>query len=185
MMKRLLCGGVGVALVAACGISFVYSGIYNVAASSPDSPAVAWLLHTTYQHSMQARSRDIAIPTGLETARTVQAGGLFFKENCAICHGAPGETRTSISMGLVPQPPYLLSADRLNKPAQMFWVIKNGVKMTGMPAFGKTESDQVIWQVAAFLHAERGVAVQGFEILAGQSSRSPIGNPEGNGPNTP
>ena len=74
---------------------------------------------------------------------------------------------TDVSQGLLPSPPDLLSAARQNEPAEVFWIVKNGVKMTGMPAFGKTQSDEQIWAIAAFLHKSRGIATQDFQTLSG------------------
>ena len=71
-----------------------------------------------------------------------------FDEMCVTCHGAPGKERSEIGKGLNPPPPDLATAARRWSDAELFWIIKNGVRMTGMPAFGKTHDDERIWALA-------------------------------------
>jgi len=70
---------------------------------------------------------------------------------CVICHGAPGKEQSEISKGLHPSPPDLAEAPRRWNSAQLFWIVKNGIKMTGMPAFGPTHSDNQLWDLVAFV----------------------------------
>jgi hypothetical protein len=72
---------------------------------------------------------------------------------------------SSSGQGILPLAPPLLDAHRRNNPKLMFWVIKSGVKMTGMPSFGKTQSDQAMWQLAAFLSKGRGISAQDYDAL--------------------
>jgi len=149
------------------GLLFIYSGLYDVSAMKPDNPVVAWVLHKTFTESVAHRSQGLHAPSDLETPESVRSGARFFRDNCVICHGAPGVPPTDVSQGLLPSPPDLLSAARQNEPAEVFWIVKNGVKMTGMPAFGKTQSDEQIWAIAAFLDKSRGIAAQDFQKLSG------------------
>jgi hypothetical protein len=80
-------------------------------------------------------------------------------------HGAPDRPLSAIGQGIQPTAPSLLSASRRNKPVLMFWTIKHGVNMTAMPSFGKTQSDEAIWQVAAFIYAERGISKDKYDLL--------------------
>jgi len=83
---------------------------------------------------------------------TIRIGFNHYREMCIICHGAPGVKPREAHAGLNPQPPLL--AAKLVKgmsPAELFWVIKNGIKMTGMPAWGPTHSDDQIWAIVAFV----------------------------------
>ena len=70
---------------------------------------------------------------------------------CVDCHLAPGMDSSEIRQGLLPKPPKLQEVVDEWKPAELFWIIKNGVKMTGMPAWGPTHSDAKIWAIVAFL----------------------------------
>ena len=154
-------------LAAAGGVIFIYSGLYNVSAMRPDNPVVAWALHKTFTESVALHSQGLKPPSDLEKPENVRSGARFFRDNCAICHGAPGMQPSNISKGLLPSPPDLLGAKRRNDPVEVFWIAKNGVNMTGMPAFGKTQSDEQIWAIAAFLHKSRGIAAQDFQTLSG------------------
>ena len=106
------------------------------------------------------------MPADLETAANVQDGARLYAGDCAMCHSAPGESLGAIGRGIYPSAPDLLKASRKNHPNQMFWVIKNGIKMTGMADFGKSLTDQQIWDLAAFLHKERGVSAPDYAVLA-------------------
>ena len=147
------------------GVAFIYSGIYNVSAIPPDNALVAWALHTTFDRSVDARLDGIKPPANLESPQNVSDGAHFFRANCVICHGGPDLPVSVVSAGLRPEPPYLLSDKRHNDPVEMFWIIKNGVRMSAMPSFGKTQSDEQIWNLAAFLHHARGISAQEFQKL--------------------
>jgi len=69
---------------------------------------------------------------------------------CTGCHLGPGVERSELSQGLYPAAPELAHGDELTATEQ-FWVIKHGVKLTAMPAWGKTHNDQLIWDMVAFI----------------------------------
>jgi mono/diheme cytochrome c family protein len=168
-MKILVRGVVGLLAVGVCGVAaallFIDSGIYDVTAMTPHTRLVAWAVHQTYQHAMARDSAGITVPADLETAANVQAGAHLYLETCAMCHGAPGMPPGPLRRGINPSAPFLLAATRKNQPNQMFWVIKNGVKMTGMAAFGKSMTDQQIWDLAAFLQKGRGISAADYAKL--------------------
>ena len=83
-----------------------------------------------------------------------------------MCHSAPGTSLSPIGRGIYPSAPILLAITRKNYPNQMFWVIKKGIKMTGMADFGKSLTDQQIWDIAAFLQKDRGITVSDYAKLA-------------------
>lgn len=152
-------------LIGGVAALFVYSGIYDVSASSRDDPIVAWVLHKTYEASLHRHAGSDTSPADLMSLRNVRAGAQFYDANCATCHGAPGKPLSFVGQGIQPAAPALLAASRRNNPKLMFWVIKHGVNMTAMPSFGKTQSDETIWQTAAFLNLARGISAQQYETL--------------------
>ena len=162
-------------------MSFVESGIYNVSASYPDDPLVAWALHDVYIHSLHRHAKSVVVPADIMSAENIQAGARLYDSTCAYCHGAPGRPLSSIGQGILPLAPPLLDAHRRNNPQEMFWVMKNGVRMTAMPSFGKTQSDQTLWQMAAFLQKEHGISSQDYNALvanaAGAQGPTPRGAP--------
>jgi len=131
-------------------IGYAYSGLYDVAASEPDNAAMRWLLVTVRDHSIDRRAAGIEVPP-LTDPELVEEGFEHYHEMCVDCHLAPGVDSSEIRQGLNPQPPLLVNVIPHSSPARLFWVIKNGVKMSGMPAWGTSHSDQMIWAMVAFL----------------------------------
>ena len=136
-------------LVAAFGGIFVYAGIYNIGADAPHSGIVYNSLNQLRERSIAAYSRDIVAPKDLNDPKRIAAGAGLYQEMCTGCHLGPGLEKTEISQGLYPQAPEL--AKGINHSAeQQFWIIKHGVKLSAMPAWGKTHDDQLIWDMVAF-----------------------------------
>ncbi len=131
-------------------VGFAYSGIYDVSAGSSHSSMVNWLLSTTSHASIERRAKDIEVPN-LSDDAMARAGVNDFNGMCAGCHGAPGRDPEAMGQGLNPPPPDLAESASEMSPAELFWVTKNGIKMTGMPAWGATHDDDGIWPVVAFM----------------------------------
>jgi mono/diheme cytochrome c family protein len=140
----------GIALAVAVGASLVYMGSFDVAADTPHSQPVFWLMNTVRDRSIGMRAVDIAIPSDLTDAKRIASGAAEYDEMCSPCHLAPGMKRTEISRGLYPRAPELRRKRDL-APAEQFWVVKHGLKMTGMPAWGVTHNDKLLWDIVAFL----------------------------------
>lgn len=146
-IRRIL-GAVLILLVA--GIVVMYSGVINVAATERHAPLTAFVLDTTMDHSVRYHAKGIT-PPPLDDARTVMDGFRHYREMCVDCHLAPGIDSSEIRKGLLPEPPELQRTVADWKPTELFWIVRNGVKMTGMPAWGVTHSDAQIWAIVAFL----------------------------------
>ncbi len=164
-----LLGVVVVLLVAA--FLFILSGFYDVAASSPDSDLITWVLQTTQSRSVhRAYERlegKVTVPN-LEDPERIRTGLILYHQNCAICHGAPGVKLSAIGQGLSPFPPEL-ATEGGDEPLEAFWVTKNGIKMTGMPSFGVTHSDEEIWAVVAFLQRMPKLSPEEYRAMARQA----------------
>jgi mono/diheme cytochrome c family protein len=135
---------IGVAAVA------IYAGVYNIAADAPHTPPVYWLLNLVKQRSIAARATAVVVPRDLANQERIAKGADEYAEMCSGCHLAPGMKRTEISQGLYPRAPELNRGSDLTA-AEEFWIVKHGVKMTGMPAWGATHDDELLWDVVAFL----------------------------------
>ena len=138
-----------IAAVAAFAL-FVWSGAYNFAADEPHTAAVGSLLETMRERSIETRAQKVAMPDLRDEKRIVQGAGNY-NAMCVGCHLAPGMSETELSKGLYPAPPNL-SKEKVG-PQHAFWVIKHGIKASGMPAWGKSMSDEYVWNMAAFLQA--------------------------------
>jgi len=165
--NRLIGAVIGGGLVAVIGGAWIiiYAGAYNIAADAPHTGPVHWLLDTVRERSILAQSEGIAVPADLASPARVASGAGLYKEMCTACHLAPGMERTELSQGLYPQAPELTRGSDLT-PAQKFWVIKHGVKMTAMPSWGVTHSDTLIWDMVAFLQKAPSLTPAQYELLA-------------------
>jgi mono/diheme cytochrome c family protein len=152
MTRRRLFAVVGGALLAVIGGAslLVYAGIYNVAADIPHSQPVFWLMKTIGERSIAVHAAGVVVPGDLADPKRIAAGAGQYAEMCSSCHLAPGMKRTEISRGLYPRAPELRRGSDLT-PAEEFWVVKHGVKMSGMAAWGMTHDDELLWDVVAFL----------------------------------
>ena len=150
IMNKLKKPAIALAIALMAIVGFAYSGIYDVSAGSSHSGMVNWLLSTTSHASIERRAKDIEVPD-LSDDAIARAGVNDFNGMCAGCHGAPGRDPEAMGQGLNPPPPNLAESAAEMSPAELFWVTKNGIKMTGMPAWGATHDDDAIWPVVAFM----------------------------------
>ena len=132
-------------------ILFLESGIYNISAMVPHNKLTLWVIRTLKDNSIEHRSKDVKVPDNLNDSSLVKLGFSHYNEMCVGCHGAPGIPSNEIGKGLYPHPPNLAHSAKEMPPSELFWITKNGIKMTGMPAFGKTHSDDKIWAIVAFM----------------------------------
>ena len=144
-----LVAGALLVLIGAAAVG-IYSGLYNIAADVPHTQPVYWLLETMRERSVEARARDIIVPNDLKDPNRISRGAGQYADMCSGCHLAPGMKRTEISQGLYPRAPELRRTTTLT-PEEQFWVVKHGIKMTGMPAWGVTHDDDLLWDVVAFV----------------------------------
>ena len=150
--------------------SVMYSGVVNVAADEPHGDFVYWLLEQTRENSIAKASKNIEVPD-LTDAELLLSGGMDYGFMCASCHLAPGLKESDMSVGLYPAPPNLSvthkehEEDINRKNARNFWIIKHGIKASGMPAWGKTHDDKRIWAMVAFIERLSTLTPEQYQIL--------------------
>jgi len=137
------------AVVVVGASAFIGLGIYNVAADDPHWPITYRMMETVRGRSISTRAADIAVPE-LDDAALIRSGAGNYSAMCVTCHLSPGISDTELSLGLYPTPPTWSELGAVN-PREAFWVIKHGVKMSGMPAWGKSMDDRYIWGMVALL----------------------------------
>ena len=150
---RLLATIGALAIVFGIGIAvFFFGGYYSVAGTAEDPAAVTWALTKVRVASINRHATDKP-PASFGDNNMVQAGAKAYASNgCANCHGAPGVMWLKYSEGLHPDPPDLKKVAGDLSPSQLFWIIKNGINMTGMPSFELAGvKDDEIWSIAAFV----------------------------------
>jgi mono/diheme cytochrome c family protein len=165
-LRHILAGALAalaaIALVVPLGVlAFVKSGLFDVGAANPHTKLTEWLTHETMIHSVRRHAVGIEPPAHV-TAAQVMTGFCIYETHCVACHGAAAVARQHWVSGLEPSPPYLLDTTSRFTPSQLFWIAKNGIKMTGMPSWRDSLSDGQIWQVVAFIEAARELPPQTY-----------------------
>lgn len=149
------------------GAIFIWSGVYNVAADVPDSSFTRYVMGATREHSIAQRAHGVEAPSLADPAM-IKEGAVHYMENCSGCHLAPGMDDSEIRHGLNPRPPNLTRF--APDPAEAFWIIKHGIKMTGMPAWGPTHDDQKIWAMVAYLQKQPKMSAEEFRQLTANAA---------------
>ncbi|HEY0781927.1 MAG TPA: cytochrome c [Thermoanaerobaculia bacterium] len=139
-----------VVLLALAAVAVVYSGVVDVAATHRLPGWVEKTLETAKDRSIDKRVAVSAAVPAFDDA-TVRDGLGHYQEMCVVCHGAPGVPAGEIGQGLNPPAPNLAEEAEEQSPQRLFWVVKNGILVSGMPAFGPTHTDAQVWQIVAFL----------------------------------
>lgn len=162
-LHHLIIGiAIGVAVVVPLGVlAFVDSGLFDVGATSRHTKFTQWVTHDTMIHSVRRKARHISTPAWTSPAQLL-AGICAYETHCVACHGAAAVAREPWVGGLEPSPPYLLDVTQRYTPSQLFWIAKNGIKMTGMPGWGEAMSDREIWNVVAWLEVSEQLPPQTY-----------------------
>ncbi|WP_280153791.1 c-type cytochrome [Piscinibacter sp. XHJ-5] len=150
-MKTVLATLLIAALLALAGMAvFIAGGFYDISATEPHTPPVHALLEATMRRSVKVRAADIVTPP-LGDAATVERGAACYRDHCLQCHGGPGVPHGDIAKGLQPLPDPLAGAVRQWRPRELYWIVRHGIKMSGMPAWETRLPDADLWAVVAFL----------------------------------
>lgn len=138
------------ALGAALALGFIHSGIYPIAASTPHMAPFRWVVSTLQRRSVEVSARNVQAPP-LDDPAMVETGLILYRQQCLVCHGAPGIERGVIGRGMNPNPPRLAYTAPDWSDAEIYWIIRNGIKMGGMPAFWTTNTPRENWSLVAFV----------------------------------
>ena len=156
-------------IVGIVAAGFFFLGFYNIGASQEDPAIVTWALPKVREASIDRNSAGLAPPMSLDDATVVQSGAkAYAQRGCVNCHGGPGADWAKFSEGLRPDPPDLKDVAG-DEPRQLFWVIKNGINMTGMPSFGKVGvEDKEIWSIVAFIKKLPTITPENYKAWSAQ-----------------
>jgi mono/diheme cytochrome c family protein len=153
LRRHLLIAAIVALAIAAIPVAmalFLYSGAYDIGADVPHTKPVFWLISQFRDRSVAVRAAQITPPADLAAPGRIATGAGLYDALCTSCHLAPGMEKTDLSRGLYPKAPQLAFGTDLT-PAQEFWTIKHGIKLTAMPAWGRTHSDAEVWDLVAFI----------------------------------
>jgi mono/diheme cytochrome c family protein len=164
-MKRALgILAIGAALVAAAASLAIYSGWYDISATDEHLRPTYWALDTAMRRSVRERGEKIAVPP-LDNEALVLRGLAIYRRHCVVCHGAPGVAPEPFALGMAPTPANLAHTAREWPAGDLFWVVKNGLKMTGMPAWEFRLGDDEVWATIAFLKRMTALSPRQYEAM--------------------
>jgi cytochrome c553 len=149
----------------ALGMAFAWSGLFNVAASSGHWAITSWFLHYVMRQSVETHAPG-SEPPRLDDPALVHRGAGHYATGCAPCHGAPGVPQSPVALEMTPKPPYLPPQVEHWQPNELFWIVRHGVKFTGMPAWVALEREDEVWAMVAFLRQLPEMAPEAYRRLA-------------------
>lgn len=138
------------AALAVFGLTVIYTGAVNVAATEEHQSFTRWAFDTTFQKSVELRASDIAAPEAI-APEMLAAGASAYNAMCQHCHAGPGAEREDWASGMRPRPPHLTEAAANWELEQLYWIVKYGVTMTWMAVFGPSHDDRALWGIAALV----------------------------------
>lgn len=139
----------------------MYSGIYDISATQQHTRPVHWALDTGMRQAVKARAKGVKTPP-LDDPALARRGFALYRDSCLQCHGAPGVAPEPFARGLMPLPNNLAQTALEWTPAELYWVTKNGMKMTGMPAWEFRYPDEDLWAIVAFLRQLPKLTVEAY-----------------------
>jgi hypothetical protein len=128
---------------------FVESGVYDIGADDHHTKLTLSLIESLRDRSIEVRSRSLELQY-VDAPERISAGAKRYASLCAGCHLAPGEAKSLVRVGLYPHPPNL-AQEEVSDGRRAFWIVKHGIKMSAMPAWGKTLDDAGIWDILSFI----------------------------------
>lgn len=149
------------------GALIVWSGFYNVAASSSHWSVMTWLLEQVRVQSVEMRGAFVDEPPPLDNVELIKLGAAHFEGGCTPCHSRPGQPPNAIVMSMVPPPPPLSRAVKNNDAGEIFWIVKHGLKFTAMPAWPSQARDDEVWALTAFLKRLPELSQNAYHKLSG------------------
>lgn len=149
------------------GAGTIYFGVISPAADEPHSALVYKLIETTRDRAITVRTDGITVPALTDPAMIRQGAGNY-AAMCTGCHLAPGIENTEMHKILYPAPPNLFKLGAPD-PARAYWVIKHGVKASGMAAWGTNMKDEYIWNIVAFLQQMPKLTPEQYQTMVAES----------------
>ncbi len=160
------------AAAAALGVLVYLSGVMPIRASSGHWPITVWFLENGMRRAVATQSLGIRAPAPLDDPDLVVLGAGAYEASCAPCHGAPGEPIPDVAAAMLPPPPELRHAAEAWTEAQLYTIVRHGIRFTGMPAWPADRDDEP-WAVVAFLRALPELDASGYAALVGRPVEVP------------
>ena len=179
-MKLWLKLAIGAALLGPpLGLAASASGLIPIAASSGHWAITAWFLKFSMRRSVATHSIPISAPDDLDDPGLILRGAGHYETACRMCHGAPGSRRMPpVPHAMTPHPPVLTGPVLEMDDEELFYVVKHGVKFTGMPGWPSQQRDDEVWSMVAFLRTYPGLEEAEYASLVHGDEPSPPDVPE-------
>jgi len=145
-------------------VIFIESGMYDIGADDHHTKLVLALIQRLRDRSIEVRMRATDVPA-LDDSRRISVGAERYAALCVGCHLGPGVSHSDIRAGMYPHPPGL-AQEEVQDSRRAFWIIKHGIKMSAMPAWGKTLDDSSIWDIVAFVRAMPQMTPESYQQLS-------------------
>jgi mono/diheme cytochrome c family protein len=155
------------ATAGAAGLALLYGGWYNIGATAQHFPFVYTVLEEGMKQSVQHHAQEIKVPA-LGGAQQLRLGAQVYRDKCVQCHGAPGVAQSTIGMSMQPIPGPLVDATQRWTSRELYWVTKNGIKMSGMPAWEYHLREDELWAVVAFVGALPAMSAHDYRAATTQ-----------------
>ena len=180
-MKEYLLGSIlTLSTIAVISFVFIYTGTYNLSATIPHMKTTESAIQMMKEKSIKANWKDIEVPN-LNDKNLILSGYKGYDVMCVTCHSAPGKSASVIADGLYPKPPELYEGEIFEEwnDKEVFWIIKNGIKLTGMPAYGPTHSDDELWEIVAFLNQLPEMSEKDYKAMGAETRSKKDGHKNG------
>jgi len=155
------------------GLVVLRGGFYDISATTQHFPLVYSVLGEGLQYSVRNHARDVVVPPNQGAPEQLRRGAAVYQANCVQCHGGPGVAPLTQGMSMQPVPGPLVDADVNWKTRELYWITRNGIKMSGMPAWGYHLSEPDMWAVVAFVSAMPGMTSQDFKRMTAGGATPP------------
>lgn len=151
------------------GFGFIQSGGLDFAADTEHSNVLTKLIGWAREQSITKQAKDIVPPKDLASMERIRRGAGNYDAMCVGCHLSPGVKNSEIRKGLYPVPPNL-TEEKPGSDSRLFWIIKHGIKGSGMPAWAKGGmDDEAIWDITAFLNALPKLSASEYQAIVASS----------------
>jgi mono/diheme cytochrome c family protein len=169
--KALLLGTTTILAAAIAFAGVVWGGVVTVAGTDPHYAPVQWTLQTTMESSVRHHAADVEIPAGVDLRDPALAERAFghYSVACTPCHGAPGVDAAPWMVLNPPAEPLVETADRWTDQ-ELYWIVKNGIKMTGMPALGPTHGEDDLWAISAMVRQLPAMTPEQYQGMADRAN---------------
>jgi mono/diheme cytochrome c family protein len=157
--------------------AYLHAGLYPIGATEQHTRPVYWLLNAVMRRAVVQHAAGIGVPI-LDDRALIERGAGLYERHCTQCHGAPGVAPDPFALGMLPVPANLaLTVREWRDPAELYWVVRHGIKMSGMPAWEFRLADAELWAVVAFLVELPLLGPPEYQALLRAASAAPTATP--------